>query len=784
MLSRRIEAMRDRLRNTTPTICIDRAKIATDYYKEPSVEPFIIRRAKLFKRVLEQKHIFIDEDALLVGNIASRRRAVPVFPEMMTWLEEAVETFDTREFDPFQYMPGEKEELRKIAREWKGRTFGDYTDSQISEEEKTLMEIGIMTRGVAQASTMCHAPDYASIVKKGYRYYIDECKKRIEELEDMDIETMSKKMTWQAMIITLEAIIEFAHRYADLADKLVEESDSDEEKIRLRTISKTCRVVPENPPKNFLQAVQLLIFTQDALMMENNGYLHTFGRFDQYMYEFYRRDVERGVPKECIADIIHEFKLKIEEMWYLRDEFESGAYPGCALYMHIMLGGVRADGTDGCNDLTRLILSGMEDLQTKEPCVSFRYHDDVDEDTFRQAIKVALKGGSHPAFFNDRNCIPALIKLGFTKEEAAEWAIIGCTEPVVPGKSDYQSVMGYFNSIKVFEITLYDGRDPVSGKQVGPHTGDVREFTSIDQLKEAYLKQQEYFVKRFVYRFNKIVSCHAYAIPTITASCFTAGCIEKGKVLQEKGCDHRWSVVALTGLANIADSMAAIDECVFSKKYLSMTELMKLLEKDFQGSENMRQLLLNRAPKYGNDDERVDRYAKFVVEELDKEIKRYKDGRDGDLITLCATQSYNVLLGKMISATPDGRKAFTALADNASPMIGMDVCGPTAVVNSLNSVDPLIPQGGMLLNQRFDPDIVKGEKGIDILETVLRAHFGANGSHMQINVVNDEVLRDAQRHPENYRNMLVRVAGYSAFFVDLEEGIQENIIQRTIQRSV
>lgn len=784
MLSRRIEDMRDRLRNTTPTICIDRAKIATDYYKEPSVEPFIIRRAKLFERVLEQKQIFIDEDALLVGNIASRRRAVPVFPEMMTWLEEAVETFDTREFDPFQYMPGEKEELRKIAREWKGRTFGDYTDSQISEEEKTLMEIGIMTRGVAQASTMCHAPDYASIVKKGYRYYIDECKKRIEELEDMDIEKMGRKMTWQAMIITLEAIIKFSHRYADLADKLVEESDSDEEKIRLRSISKTCRVVPENPPENFLQAVQLLIFTQDALMMENNGYLHTFGRFDQYMYEFYRRDVERGVPKEYIADIIQEFKLKIEEMWYLRDEFESGAYPGCALYMHIMLGGVKADGTDGCNDLTRLILSGMEDLQTKEPCVSFRYHDDVDEDTFRQAIKVALKGGSHPAFFNDRNCIPALIKLGFTKEEAAEWSIIGCTEPVVPGKSDYQSVMGYFNSIKVFEITLYDGKDPVSGKQVGPHTGDVREFTSIDQLKEAYLKQQEYFVKRFVYRFNKIVSCHAYAIPTITASCFTAGCIEKGKVLQEKGCDHRWSVVALTGLANIADSMAAIDECVFSKKYLSMTELMKLLEKDFQGSENMRQLLLNRAPKYGNDDERVDKYAKFVVEELDKEIKRYKDGRDGDLITLCATQSYNVLLGKMISATPDGRKAFTALADNASPMIGMDVCGPTAVVNSLNSVDPLIPQGGMLLNQRFDPDIVKGEKGIDILETVLRAHFGANGSHMQINVVNDEVLRDAQRHPENYRNMLVRVAGYSAFFVDLEEGIQENIIQRTIQRSV
>lgn len=784
MLSKRIESMRDRLRNTVSTICIDRARIATRFYEKPSVEPFIMRRAELFRIVMETKEIFIDDDALIVGNIASRRRAVPVFPEMMTWLPEAVETFDTREFDPFRYMPGEKEELRAIAQAWKGRTFGDYTDSQIAKEEAKLAEIGIMTRGVAQASTMCHAPDYANLVKRGYRYYIDMCKEKIAEIDDVDIKTLDKKMTWEAMLKALEAVVDFAHRYADLADELAAKTEDENEKRRMNIIAENCRIVPENPPETFLQAVQMLVFTHDALMIENNGYLHSFGRFDQYMYEFYKKDIANGVSEEYITDVIHEFKLKIEEMWYLRDEFESAAYPGCALYMHIMLGGLKADGTDGCNELTRLILRGMEDLQTKEPCVSFRFHDNVDEETFRLAIKVALKGGSHPAFFNDKNCIPALTRLGFTEEEAVEWAIIGCTEPVVPGKSDYQSVMGYFNSIKVFEITLYNGKDPVSGLQVGPKTGDVRKFTTVDQLKKAYLEQQKYFIKRFVYRFNKVVSCHAYAIPTLIASCFTEGCIEKGKVLQSKGCDHRWSVVALTGLANIADSFAAIEKCVFNEKYLSMSDLMELLESDFAGKENMRQLLINKAPKYGNDDEEVDKFAKFVVEELDKEIKKYKDGRDGDLISLCATQSYNVLLGKMISATPDGRHAFTALADNASPMIGMDVCGPTAVVNSLNSVDPLIPQGGMLLNQRFDPDIVKGEKGIDILETVLRAHFGDNGSHMQINVVNDEVLRDAQEHPDHYRNMLVRVAGYSAFFVDLEKGIQENIIQRTIQRSI
>jgi len=278
-----------------------------------------------------------------------------------------------------------------------------------------------------------------------------------------------------------------------------------------------------------------------------------------------------------------------------------------------------------------------------------------------------------------------------------------------------------------------------------------------------------------------MVSCHAYSVPTITGSCFTQGCIEKGKFLQEKGCDMRYTAVAVTGLANIADSFAAIEECVFKKKYLTADELLNLLETDFEGKENMRQLLINRAPKFGNDIEAVDKYAHFVVKSIDDEAKKYRDGRDGELTTVWATQSYNVVLGRKIGATPDGRHAFTPMADNVSPMNGMDVNGPTAVVNSVNAVDPTIPQSGLLLNQRFDPAIVKGEKGIDILETVLRAHFKNAGEHLQINVVDDETLRAAQKEPDKYRNMLVRVAGYSAFFVDLEENIQENIIQRTMQ---
>lgn len=785
MLSPRIEKIRDRIRNTTPTICLDRARIATDFYKKPSVEPYIRRRAELFKIIMETREIYIEEDSLLAGSIASRNHAVPVFPEMTTWLPEAVETFDTRQFDPFQYMPGEKDELREIAASWKGHTFGDYTDAIMTDEELELVNIGIFTRGIQQCSTMCHAPDYQNLVKRGYRYYIDKCREQIAALdEDMNIENTDQRMKWEAMITAMEAVITLAHRYADLAETQAAACVDPQQKEMYETIAANCRIVPENPPQTFLQAVQLVLLTHDCLMVENMGYIHALGRFDQYLYEFYKNDMENGISEEYIGDIIHEFKLRIEEMWYLRDEFESGAYPGCALYIQMTLGGQKADGTDACNELTRLILRGMEDLQTKEPPVSFRYHDNIDEETFRLAIKVALQGGAHPAFFNDNNSIPALMKLGFTEEQARDWCLLGCTEPIVPGISDYQSMLGFFNTIKVFEITLYSGKDPVTGKQIGPETGDVRTFTSVEQLKEAYLIQQAYFIKRFVQKFNRLVSVHAYTMPTLISSAFTQGCIEKGKLLQDKGADYRWDAMAITGLANIVDSFAAIEECVFNKGYVTMSELMDLLETDFEGKEDLRQMLVQKAPKYGNDIEQVDKYAQFVAESVDSEIKKYKDGRGGSFISVCATQSYNVQLGKNITATPDGRHAYTPLADNASPMIGCDMNGPTSVVKSLDSIDQGSFQAGMLLNQRFDPAIVKGEKGIDILETVLKAHFAMKGSHMQINVVDNETLRDAQLHPENYRNMLVRVAGYSAFFVDLEKNIQENIIERTIQTSV
>lgn len=784
MIAERISRLHDKVRSTPATICLDRARLANKFYGELSVEPFLLRRARLFDYILENKKIFIDDDSILAGHQASRLHAVSVFPEITAWLRDDLETLDTRSSDHFEFLPGEKDELRKMAASWKGRTFGDLTESQLDDEERTLIDIGVFTKGVAHLSTMNHAPDYEEMIVKGYRYYIAKCRKNIADMDDMDIDSMEKKLTWQSMIIVMEAIVKFARRYADLAEEMAARCADPERKAQLLTMAENCRVVPENPPQNFHQAAQFVWFTHLALMMETNGSDHCIGRFDQYMYPFYKNDLKDGLDEEFIADIVHEFKIKFEELWYLRTERESQAYPGCPLWIHMMLGGVLPNGKDGCNELTDLVLRCMDDLQTKEPCISFRYHQNVNQETFRLAAAVARKGGSHPAFFNDNTAISHLLGLGFTLKEARNWGICGCIEPVVLGKTDFQSNTGFFNPIKIFEITLNDGMDPVTNKQVGPHTGDVRNFTSIEQLMDAYEKQQAWFIEKFIVLFNKIVSCHAYALPTITGSCFTVGCIEKGRMLQHEGADHRYSAIAVSSVANVADSLAAVQECVFNKKYLTMSELMGLLKTNFDGREDLRQMLINRAPKYGNNIEAVDEYAHWLVDLCNEQASRYIDGRGGSFTIVVASQSYNVVLARLVGATPDGRRAFEDLADNASPMIGMDVNGPTAVVNSLAAVDPLIPQSGMLLNQRFDPAVVKGEKGLDILETVVRTFFMKNGQHIQINVVDNATLLAAQKNPKDYKHILVRVAGYSAYFVDLEKEIQDNLIARTLQTSL
>ena len=501
------------------------------------------------------------------------------------------------------------------------------------------------------------------------------------------------------------------------------------------------------------------------------------------MYPLYQADLARGVSEDFMSDLVNELKLKVSELKIYRPAMEAQSYAGCPLWMHMFLGGQLQNGKDACNGLTDLVLRSIIEMPTKEPAMSFRYHNNINRNTLRLALECIRKGNSHPAFFNDNICIPNLLSMGYSVKEAREYCVCGCVENMVPGITDENANVGFFNPYKILEITLNNGVDPVSKKQIGLQTGDVRTFTSMDQLTGAFRTQLHYFAQAWLKVFSRVVSCHAYLLPTLTASCFTQGCIDKGKYLQQGAAPHSFSVCAVTSPANVADSLAAIDVCVFRDKYMTMSELMDLLACDFEGHENMRQLLLNRAPKYGNNDPIVDDYARELADWLSDELQYngLDDGHGARYTIVVSTQSYNVTLGEQIGAMPDGRHAFTPQADNASPMSGRDTNGPTAALSSIAHSDLFMYQTGALVNQRFDPALLKGEKGLDILESILRGYFEQYGEHVQINVVDTETLRAAQENPKDYQNILVRVAGYSAYFVELERKIQDDIISRTLQ---
>lgn len=785
MLTQRIIRLNDKVRNTDPTIDLDRARLITEFYSRPSMDNYILRRAKAFRYFLENKRIFIDQDSQIAGHAGDRIQAVPLHPDVTKWLYDDFETLDQRVSDRLHFRnEEEKEELREIVEKWHGNTFGDFAAKLEDDDVKDMIDALVFTHGVSNQSTMNHTPDYDNLIKYGYRHYIDECKENLASFVCKDVYDMEQRINWEAMIIVMEGIIHFVHRYADLAELQAAECTDAARRQELLTMAENCRTVPEFAPKTFLQAAQLVWFTHLAIVLEAAGGDHCLGRFDQYMYPFFEKETAEGKDEGYFQEIIHEFKLKIAELWNIRQYKESIAVPGCPLWMHVMLGGVKENGRDACNELTNVFLRCLLDLQTDEPCISFRFHPGVNEETFRLAIQAARDSGGHPAFYNDTAAITYLLSLGFTLKEARNWGICGCIEPVVLGITDFQTNSSNFNVNKILEITLHNGYDPLTKKQLGIKTGDPRKFTCIGDVMEAFEAQLDFFMEKMIKLANATLGGHAFTLPTITASCFSRGCIEKGKMLQQKGSDHHYTTVSIASMANLIDSFAAMEECVFNKGYLSMEELLQLLDTNFEGKENMRQLLINKAPKYGNNIEQADKYGEWFVDRIDRSMKRFKDAHGGQWTSLHATVVYNVEMGKNVGAMPDGRLAFSPLADNASPMTGMDVNGPTAVVNSLAACDEQIPQSGMLLNQRFDPTIAAGEKGLDIIESVFRAHFAQGGYHIQINVLDDETLLAAQKEPEKYKNIIVRVAGYSAYFVELGKEIQDNIIQRTIQKGL
>jgi pyruvate formate-lyase/glycerol dehydratase family glycyl radical enzyme len=516
------------------------------------------------------------------------------------------------------------------------------------------------------------------------------------------------------------------------------------------------------------------------MQIETNGHSIGLGRFDQTMYPYYKEDKEKGIItyEECV-ELIECLWIKITEIIKVRDSFDAQAFAGYPMWQNCVVGGVTPTGKDAVNEFSFCILDATEKVQTTQPTISFRYHDNINPEFFRKALAMNQKGLATPAFFNDKLVITLVLSKGAHIKEARDWSIEGCVETYVTGKTDGRPVVGYINTTKLVEFVLNNGLDPISEKQIGLKTGDLMEISNYEDFMDAYKKQMEYFTQIMCEAYNIVGACHANMAPAIISSALVDDCIEAGKTLQEGGAKYNFSGTFITGLANTADSIAAIDKVVFKEKRITLEELREILRNNFEGKEDIRQLLINKVPKYGNDDDYVDDIARQIVEIAADEVEKYRDSRNGKYVLSVLSQSFNVMQGKSVGATPDGRLAYEPLSNNASPAVGRDMKGPTASVNSVAKIDQFRSLNGSLLNIKFDPAIVRGEKGLTILGTIVKSYFDEYGEYLQMNVISEETLRDAQKHPEKYPNLMVRVAGYSAYFIELDKEVQEDVIRRT-----
>lgn len=785
-MSERTQMLKKRMLDAKPCVSAERLVLATEAYQKYAGLPAPIFRARVLEYVLEHKKVEIRDGELLVGDQADRQRCCPLFPEYQSsngWLAEEIRNLEKRSKDPLDVTPEDKETILKYLQYWDGKSLEDITNEIIDDEIKQDEEEGCFTFGGRETATGHTCPNYKRLLKSGLRGYIDRCKAKIEEVKKAgNTSALQPKIDfWQGSIIVMEAVIKFAHRYADLAEEMAEKEENAERKAELEMIAKNCRVVPEHEPENFLQAVQFVWFCHVTFHIENNSTGNGFGRFDQYIYPYYKMDKDKdAITEEFATEILEMLYIKITGMIKIRPKIFSYAYAGYPMWQILMCGGIDVEGKDATNDISYLILEAADNIRMSQPAIGVRIHEGTPERFMEKAVSMNQRGLSNPAFFNDKVAIPMVLAKGGSLEEARDWAIVGCVEPHPgQGSADGTPLAMYMNGGKMIELMLHNGRNYMTGHQLGPQSGDVTKFTCREELIKALETQLDYFYGIGIVNHNRVISKHSTMLPAMFASVVMDDCIDNGMSVQQGGVRHNYTGAFIVGPANMADSIVAMDHAVFKDHICTMEELVDAVDHNFEERERLRQYLLNIPPKFGNDIAEVDEVYRELVCHIAEFVQAKEDARGGHYAFSNLSQTANVLLGSVCGATPDGRKANEPLSDNASPTMGRDTNGPTASVNSVAHSDQVKHWDGSLLNIRFDPKGVEGEKGEKIVEGVVKTYFDHYGSHIQINVVNNKTLRAAQEDPEHYRDLLVRVAGYMAYFTEMDKDIQDSIIART-----
>lgn len=831
--SDRIEKLVNALYEKMPEIESARGLLVTESYKRTENLPIILRRSAAFAHILRNIPIVIRDNELIVGSATVAPRGCQVFPEYSyEWLEAEFDTVATRAADPFYISEQTKADLRQAYPYWKGKTNSDLAKANMAPEAyEAFVTHGIFTPGNYFYNGIGHVNvNYEKVLKKGYRGIMAEAQAALDKLDVADPEYVQRNNFLHAVIESCEAVVEYARRYAKLAKELAMKEKNAERKAELETISKNCAHVPEFPARNFYEACQSFWFIQLLLQVESSGHSISPGRFDQYMYPFYKKDIDEGkLTLEQAQELIDCIWVKLNDINKVRDAASADGFAGYGMFQNLIVGGQDIHGLDATNDLSYMCLEAAMHVPLPQPSISVRVWNGTPQSFMIKAAALTRLGTGLPAYYNDEIIIPSIMARGLTLEDARDYCIIGCVEPQKGGKTDGWHDAAFFNMCRPMELVFSNGMD--KGVQIGPQTGDVAQMQTFEEFFEAYKTQQSYFIKLLVNANNAIDMAHAVRCPLPFQSCMVDDCIGRGKSLQEGGAIYNFTGPQGFGIANNTDGLLAIKQLVFEERKVTMVELRDALNANFgygiQGkaaekvvndvacalaqegievTENVikaiyeevttgsgiepskreryreiKRLIDETCPKYGNDIYEADMFAREVANTYTKEMEKYKNPRGGIFQAGLYPVSANVPLGAQTGATPDGRLAFTPIADGIGPASGRDVKGPTATANSVAKLEQGVASNGTLLNQKFHPSALAGMSGLTKFSALIRSYFDQKGMHMQFNVVTRETLLDAQKNPEKYKTLVVRVAGYSALFTTLSRSLQDDIINRTEQ---
>ncbi|MCX6134271.1 MAG: glycyl radical protein [Ignavibacteriales bacterium] len=777
----RVRKLREQSMSAIPHVSPERALLMTEFYQEGAFLSPPMRRALAFRRIMEKKEICINEGELIVGERGPAPKATYSFPELCCHTVQDLEILNNREKVWFRVSDETKLLYQeKIIPYWSGKTIREKIFDEMTGEWRAAYETGIFTEFMEQ-----RAPGHTVLDDKIYRKGMLDFKQEIgEALASLDFiddpEAYSKREELKAMDVSIDAVLTLARRYADEVHELAEKEPDPVRKSELSAVEQVCRRVPANAPTNFWEALQYYWFVHLGVITELNPWdAFNPGRIDQHLYPFYRKGLDEGtLDPEKAKELLECFWVKFNNQPAPPKvgvtAAESSTYTDFA---NINTGGMKADGSDGVNELTHLILDVIDEMQLVQPSSNIQLSKKNPEEFLKHACRILRHGRGQPSIFNADTIVDELLRQGKTLEDARCGGASGCVETGAFGKESY-ILTGYFNLPKVLEITLFNGVDPRTGKKIGIESGDPGQFTSFDQLQDAFKRQLKHFIDIKLKGNNIIERLYANYMPVPLLSVLIDDCVKKGKDYNCGGARYNTNYIQGVGVGTITDSFVAILHHVFEKKSMTMRDLLKSLSTNFDGLEPTRLLLVNKTPKYGNDEDYADTVMRWVFDTFYDVVNGRKNTKGGVYRINLLPTTCHVYFGSVTGATPDGRKASTPLSEGISPVQGADRHGPTAVLKSAAKMDH-VRTGGTLLNQKFSPQLLETEKGIENLAHLVRSYFTMGGHHIQFNVVNAQTLRDAQANPEQHRDLIVRVAGYSDYFCDLGRSLQDEIIART-----